>query len=125
MTRPRPLLSVVDDDESVRESLPDLLHELGYTACAFSSPEEFLASEALDASKCLILDIAMPGMSGLDLQSELKRRGRKIPIIFITGSRNESARARVLGEGAAECLYKPFSDIALLTAIHSALGKPA
>ena len=125
MTRPRPLLSVVDDDESVRESLPDLLHVLGYTARAFSSPEEFLASEALDESRCLILDIAMPGMSGLDLQSELKRRGKKIPIIFITASRNEAVRSQVLGEGATECLYKPFSDTALLTAIHSALGTPA
>jgi FixJ family two-component response regulator len=124
MTRPRPLLSVVDDDESVRESLPDLLHELGYTARAFSSPEEFLASEALDHSKCLILDIAMPVMSGLDLQRELKRQGRKIPIIFITASRNETVRSRVLVDGAAECLYKPFSDTALLTAIQSALGEP-
>ena len=124
MTRPRPLLSVVDDDESVRESLPDLLHELGYTARAFSSPEEFLASEALEQSRCLILDIAMPGMSGLDLQRELKRRGKKIPIVFITASRNEDVRSRVLGEGAAECLYKPFSETALLTAIQSALDRP-
>jgi len=125
MTRPRPLLSVVDDDESVRESLPDLLHEFGYTARAFSSPEEFLASDALNQSKCLILDIAMPGMSGLDLQRELKRQGKKISIIFITASRNEAVRLKVLGEGAAECLYKPFSDTALLTAIQSAIGKPA
>ncbi len=123
MTHPRPLLSVVDDDESVRESLPDLLHELGYTARAFSSPEDFLGSEALDESKCLILDIAMPGMSGIDLQRELKRRGKKIPIIFITASRNETVRSQVLGEGAAECLYKPFSDTALLAAIDSALGR--
>lgn len=124
MTRPRPLVSVVDDDQSVRESLPDLLHELGYTARAFSSPEEFLASEALEQSKGLILDIAMPGMSGLDLQRELKRRGKKIPIIFITASRNEALRSQVLGEGAVDCLYKPFSDTALLTAIHSALRDP-
>jgi FixJ family two-component response regulator len=116
-------LSVVDDDESVRESLPDLLHEFGYTARAFSSPEEFLASEALDQSRCLILDVAMPGMSGLDLQKELKRRGRRIPIIFITANRNESVRSEALGAGASECLYKPFSDVALLTAIHSALGE--
>jgi len=124
MTRPRPLVSVVDDDESIRESLPDLLQELGYTARAFSSAEEFLASEALYESKCLILDIAMPGMSGLDLQSELNRRERKIPIIFITANRNEAVRSRVRSDGAAECLYKPFSDTALLTAIHSAMGQP-
>jgi len=123
MTRPRPLLSVVDDDESVRESLPDLLYELGYRARAFSSPEEFLGSEALDQSNCLILDIAMPGMTGIDLQRELKRRGKMIPIIFITASRNETVRSQVLAEGAAECLYKPFSDTALLVAINSALDK--
>src|SRR3954451_48138 len=109
MTRTRPLVAVVDDDESVRESLPDLLQELGYTARAFSSAEEFLASEALDGSKCLILDIAMPGMSGLDLQSELKRQERMIPIIFITASRNETVRSKVRSDGATECLYKPFS----------------
>jgi FixJ family two-component response regulator len=121
MTHPRPLVSVVDDDESVRESLPDLLRELGYTARAFSSAEEFLASQALDESKCLILDVAMPRMSGPALQLELKRRGKAFPIIFITANRNET----VLADGAAECLYKPFSDTALLTAIHSALEKRA
>jgi FixJ family two-component response regulator len=123
MTHPRPLVSVVDDDESVRESLPDLLRELGYTARAFSSAEEFLASQALDESKCLILDVAMPRMSGPALQQELKRRGKAFPIIFITANRNETVRSQVLAEGAAECLYKPFSDTALLTAIHAALEK--
>jgi FixJ family two-component response regulator len=123
MTHPRLLLSIVDDDESVRESLPDLLHELGYTARAFSSAEEFLASQALDESKCLILDVSMTRMSGPDLQRELKRRGKALPIIFITANRNEAMRSQVLAEGAAECLYKPFSDTALLTAIHSALEK--
>jgi FixJ family two-component response regulator len=125
MRRQRPLVSVVDDDESVRESLPDLLHELGYTARAFSSAEEFLASQALDESNCLILDVAMPRMSGPDLQRELKRRGKALPIIFITANRNEIVRSQVLAEGAAECLYKPFSDTALLTAIHAALEKRA
>ena len=125
MTHPRPLVSVVDDDESVRESLPDLLRELGYTARAFSSAEEFLASQALDESKCLILDVAMPRMSGPALQLELKRRGKAFPIIFITANRNETVRSQVLAEGAADCLYKPFSDTALLTAIHSALEKRA
>jgi FixJ family two-component response regulator len=125
MTHPRPLVSVVDDDESVRESLPELMRELGYTARAFSSAEEFLASQALDESKCLILDVAMPRMSGPDLQRELKRRGKAFPIIFITANRNETVRSQVLAEGAAECLYKPFSDTALLTAIHTALEKRA
>lgn len=122
MTRPRLLVSVVDDDESVRESLPDLLQEFGYTARAFSSPENFLASDALDQSRCLILDIAMPGMSGISLQRELKRRGKNIPIVFITASRNDGVRDEVLASGATECLYKPFSDTALLRAIRSAVG---
>src|SRR6202035_2520680 len=86
----RPLLSVVvDDDESVRESLPDLLREFGFAARAFASAQDFLSSDYLDKTRCLILDVAMPGMSGLDLQQELKRRGKEIPIIFITGQKDE------------------------------------
>ena len=118
----RLLLSVVvDDDESVRESLPDLLREFGFAARAFSSAEEFLSSGCLDETSCLLLDIAMPGMSGPELQQELKRRGRKIPIIFITGQRDETIRARVLKQGALGFLLKPFSDTALLAAIKTAL----
>lgn len=116
------LLSVVvDDDESVRESLPDLLREFGFAAQAFSSAEEFLSSDCLDETSCLLLDIAMPGMSGPDLQQELKRRGREIPIIFITGRRDDNVRARVLEQGAAGFLLKPFSDSDLLAAIKTAL----
>jgi FixJ family two-component response regulator len=117
----RPLLSVVDDDESVSESLPDLLEEFGFAARAFSSAEQFLSSGCVDETNCLILDIAMPGMSGPDLQQELKRRGKEIPIIFITGQRDETIRARLLGQGAAGFLLKPFSDAALLAAINTAL----
>ena len=117
-----PLLSVVvDDDESVRESLPDLLREFGFEARAFSSAEEFLSSGCMDETSCLILDIAMPGMSGPELQQDLRRRGRQIPIIFITGQRDETVRARVLEQGAAGFLLKPFSDTALLGAIKTAL----
>jgi FixJ family two-component response regulator len=117
-----PLLSVVvDDDESVRESLPDLLREFGFAARAFSSAEEFLSSGCLDETSCLILDIAMPGMTGPELQQDLKRRGQEIPIIFITGQRDETVRARVLKQGAAGFLLKPFSDTALLAAINTAL----
>jgi FixJ family two-component response regulator len=116
-----PLISVVDDDESVRESLPDLIHEFGYSACAFSSAEDFLASEVLSRTKCLILDVAMPGMTGPDLQLELIQRGKKIPIVFITASRDEAVRSQVLARGAIECLFKPFSDTALLAALRSAL----
>jgi FixJ family two-component response regulator len=118
----RPLVSVVDDDESVRESLPDLVREFGYSAQAFSSAEAFLASDYVDQTGCLILDVSMPqGMSGPDLQRELSRRGREIPIIFITASTEETARTRLLEQGAVECLFKPFSDTALLEAVNSAL----
>ena len=119
----RPLVSVVDDDESVRESLPDLLRELGFAARAFSSAEEFLSSDCLDQTSCLILDIAMPGMSGPELQRELKRRGQEIPIIFITASTDKTVRSRLLEQGAMECLFKPFSDTALLDAVNSALHR--
>jgi FixJ family two-component response regulator len=121
MTVERPLVSVVDDDESVRESLPDLLSEFGFAASTFSSPEEFLASDCVGQTRCLVLDVAMPGMSGPDLQQELKRRGRDIPIIFITASTDKSVRPRLLEEGAVECLFKPFSDTALLAALNVAL----
>jgi FixJ family two-component response regulator len=117
----RPLLSVVDDDESVRESLPDLLREFGFAAQAFSSAEEFLSSGSVDETSCLILDIAMPGMSGPELRQELKRRGQEIPVIFITGQRDEAVRARTLKQGPAGFLLKPFSDAALLAAIKTAM----
>ena len=115
------LVSVVDDDESVRESLPDLLKEFGFAARAFSSAEEFLASDCVDQTRCLILDVAMPGMSGPDLQRELQRRGQEVPIIFITAHRDDNVRPRVLQQGAVECLFKPFSDTALLDALNAAL----
>jgi len=117
----RPLVSVVDDDESVRESLPDLLGEFGFAARAFSSAEEFLASDCVGQTRCLILDVAMPGMSGPELQRELKLRRREVPIVFITGQREETVRLQVLEQGAVECLFKPFSDTALLEAVNSAL----
>src|SRR4029079_2253702 len=115
------LVSVVDDDESVRESLPDLVREFGFTAQAFSSAEEFLASDYIDQTKCLILDIGMPSMSGPDLQKELRLRGQRIPIVFITAHKDETVRPRLLAEGAVECLFKPFSDTALLDALNAAL----
>jgi FixJ family two-component response regulator len=120
MTVTRPLVCVVDDDESVRESLPDLVREFGFDARAFSSPEDFLASEYVTQTKCLILDIAMPGMSGPDLQRELKLRGHEIPIIFITASTDKTVRPQLLEQGAVECLFKPFSDTAMLEALNVA-----
>jgi FixJ family two-component response regulator len=119
----RPLLSVVDDDEMLRESLPDLLGEFGFTARAFSSGQEFLSSDCVDETRCLILDVAMPGMSGLDLQEELKRRGQAIPIIFITGQKDEHIRKRAFRQGAVKFLYKPFSDSDLLEAVNTALDR--
>jgi len=117
----RPLVSVVDDDESLRESLPDLLNEFGYSGRAFSSALDFLASDALDQTRCLILDIAMPGMTGIELQAELKRRDKRVPIIFITATRDETIRARVVELGAVACLVKPFSDTALLEGLRSVI----
>jgi len=117
----RLLVSIVDDDESVRESLPDLLNELGFVSRAFSSAEGFLQSDALSQSKCLILDIAMPGMSGSELQQELRRRRIAIPVIFITAQRDEGVRSRLIEQGAIACLIKPFSDTALLDALKLAL----
>jgi len=116
------LLSVVvDDDESVRESLPDLLREFGFAARAFSSATEFLSSGCVDETSCLILDVAMPGMSGPELQQELQHRGKHIPIIFITGRKDDTVRAQVLKQGAVGFLLKPFNDTDLLAAIKTAL----
>ena len=115
------LVSVVDDDESVRESLPDLLREFGFAVQAFSSAEEFLASDYIGQTECLILDVAMPRMSGPELQRELRLCGRNIPIVFITAHADETIRPRLLEQGAIECLFKPFSDTALLEALNAAL----
>jgi len=116
----RSLVSVVDDDESVRESLPDLLRQLGFVTQAFSSAEAFLASDIVGETKCLILDIAMPGMSGPELQQELMRRRQEIPIVFITAQSDDTIRPRVIARGAVECLFKPFSEAALIDALNSA-----
>jgi FixJ family two-component response regulator len=118
----RPLISVVDDDESVRESLPDLLREFGFAARSFSSAEEFLASECVTQTICLILDISMPGMTGPYLQQELALRRHDIPIIFITARGDNNMFARLMERGAAGCLVKPFSGTELRNAIHTALG---
>lgn len=118
-----PTVAIVDDDQSVRESLPDLLRELGFEALAFSSAEEFLQSDRIAEIGCLILDIAMPGMSGLQLQRQMKHDGHGASTIFITAHRDESVRRQALEQGAVECLYKPFSDTALLRALDLAFKK--
>ena len=115
------LVSIVDDDESVRESLPDLLKEFGFAVESFASAEEFLASGRMDETRCLVLDIAMPGMSGPDLQRELTRRNQPIPIVFITANEDSSECARVLDAGAVTCLIKPFSETVLLRAVTKAI----
>jgi FixJ family two-component response regulator len=119
----RSLVSVVDDDESVRESLPDLLRQVGFAAEAFPSAEAFLASDVVSETSCLLLDIAMPGMSGPELQQELIRRRQEIPIVFITAHGDSTVRPRLLARGAAECLLKPFSEAALMDAIAAALRR--
>ena len=116
------LISVVDDDESVRESLPDLLREFGFEVETFASAEEFLASGRMSQTRCLILDVAMPGMSGPDLLRELIERQRHIPIIFITAHGDHATRPRLIAQGAVDCLLKPFSDTALRAALDVAFG---
>ena len=108
-----PLVSVVDDDDSVRESLPDLLQMMGYAARVFGSAEAFLASDCIDQTACLLLDVAMPGMSGLDLQRTLNDAGHRMPIVYITARVDETIRQRMLALGAVACLFKPFTDSAL------------
>ena len=116
-----PLVSVVDDDQSVRESLPDLLREFGFAVAVFWSAEEFLASDSIGQTQCLILDIAMPGMSGPDLQRELILRRQKVPVVFITALKDETVGPRLLKQGAVACLLKPFSETALMDAINVGL----
>jgi FixJ family two-component response regulator len=119
----RPVVAVVDDDESVRESLPDLLRELGFAARAFASAEEFVGSDDISEVGCLLLDIALPGMSGPDLQRELIRRGYSIPTVFITGRADQSVPPGLLDQGGIGCLFKPFSEQDLRAALDEALGR--
>ncbi|HWX77860.1 MAG TPA: response regulator [Candidatus Acidoferrales bacterium] len=116
------LISVVDDDESLRESLEGLLKALGYGVKVFSSAESFLGSKTLAQTRCLILDVRMPGMSGPELQRELAGQRIQIPTIFITAHSDEDVVSRVMAGGAVECLLKPFSEDSLLKAISQALA---
>lgn len=117
-----PLISVVDDNDSVRESLKGLIRSVGFAAEVFPSAENFLNSDHLNDTRCLILDVRMPGMTGLELQRRLAKSNPDIPIIFITAHGNEAARSQALKDGAADYLFKPFSERALLNAINAALG---
>jgi FixJ family two-component response regulator len=116
------LISVVDDDVSSRESLPDLLQTFGYSTVTFATAEDFLASTALGDTQCLLLDVSLPGMSGPELQLELSRRDLKIPIIFITAHRDQNLRAELLARGAVECLFKPFREQDLRAALDRVPG---
>jgi FixJ family two-component response regulator len=121
MKRVQRRVAVIDDDESVRESLPDLLRQFGYAAMAFGSAEEFLRSERRLDFHCLILDIAMPGMSGPELHRELATRGETLPVIFITGHADTGMRSTLRNQGAVDVLIKPFSAEDLLSALKAAL----
>lgn len=118
----RSLVCIVDDNESVRESLPDLVQYGGYDVQTFASGEDFLASPAINEATCLILDVGLPGISGPDLHKELLRRGRKLPVVFITAQGDRSLPSRLVAAGAVACLLKPFSDTALLEALQAACG---
>lgn len=116
------LVTLIDDEEAVLESVPDLVKEFGFLVNAFASAEAFLASDTVGRTDCLILDVRMPGMAGIRLFQELKRRNASIPVVFITATRDDALRARLIDQGAADCLFKPFSDSALLAAIRTATG---
>lgn len=116
-----PLISVVDDDDSVRESLRGLIRSVGFAVEVFPSAEEFLKSDCLDNTDCLILDVRMPAMNGLELQRELVECGREIPVVFITAHGDGNARVQALKDGAVDFLLKPFREEALLGAINAAL----
>lgn len=123
MTVTASLVSVVDDDESVRESLPVLLQQLGFAVRAFSSAEDFLRSDCLGQTDCLIADVAMPGMTGPELHEQLLHRQQEIPTVFITAHRDDAVRAHLLARGAVACLFKPFSESALIEALDAALAE--
>jgi FixJ family two-component response regulator len=116
-----PVISIIDDDASVRVATTNLVRSLGFAAHAFASAEEFLLSPRMDDTSCLITDVQMPGMSGMELQSLLTAQGRKTPIIFITAFPEERIRARVLEAGAVGFLSKPFDGGTLIKCIDSAL----
>jgi FixJ family two-component response regulator len=114
------LISIVDDDVTVREATADLINALGYAASTFASAEQFLNSDKIDETDCLITDLQMPGMDGLSLQSRLLKEGRKTPVIFITAFPKESVRARALAAGAIAFLTKPFEEDLLVRSLEIA-----
>jgi FixJ family two-component response regulator len=122
--RRAPLISIVDDDESMRESTKGLVRSFGYQAAAFASAEEFMRSACVGDTSCLIADVQMPGLSGIDLQSWLIARGIRMPTIFVTAFPEEGTRVRAMTAGAVGYLDKPFSEESLLKCLDTALGGP-
>jgi FixJ family two-component response regulator len=118
------LISIVDDDESMRESTKGLVRSFGYQAAAFASAEEFMRSACVGDTSCLIADVQMPGLSGIDLQSWLIARGIRMPTIFVTAFPEEGTRVRAMTAGAVGYLDKPFSEESLLKCLDTALGSP-
>ena len=118
-----PLIAIVDDDDALRTSLDDLIRSVGFRTQGFSSAEAFLSSNQVHDTACLILDVRMPGMSGLELQHQMVAANWRIPIVFVTAHADDDARARALAAGAVDFLYKPFYEEALLTAIDAALKR--
>ena len=121
MPKSKPLISVVDDDEAMREALRRLMKSLGYTAEAFASAEDFLSSRQIPGTSCLIADVQMPGMTGLELYHHLVAAGKTIPTILITAYPDDSMRERALGDGVICYLSKPFDENDLLACIHSSI----
>jgi FixJ family two-component response regulator len=119
-----PIVSIVDDDASLRAALKGLLRSVGLLVEVFASAEEFLASGQLAGTACLVLDVRMPGISGLELQAQLIASRKIVPIIFITAHGDEDARSQALDAGAIDFLQKPFSDEALLNAIAQVIPRP-
>ncbi len=117
-----PLIAIVDDDSFVRDATRALVRSFGLDAVTFASAEEFLGSQAMETASCLIADVQMPGLSGLDLQSHLIAKGNNTPIIFITAFPNESVRTQAITTGAVGFLSKPFKEEALISCIEEALG---
>jgi FixJ family two-component response regulator len=115
------LISIVDDDDALRNSLDDLIRSIGFRTQGFSSADAFLSSNQARDTACLILDVRMPGMNGIDLQRQIVAANWRIPIIFITSHADDDARARALKAGAVAFLYKPFREEELLNALHAAL----
>ncbi|MBV8414770.1 MAG: response regulator [Verrucomicrobia bacterium] len=119
-----PLISIVDDDDALRSSTENLIRSAGFRTQGFSSAEAFLSANGLGETACLILDLRLPGMNGLDLQTHLNSNNRRIPTIFITAHGDETWRTRALAAGALAFLQKPFYEQDLLDAIDAALSRP-